>query len=199
MAQHRPGSGGRLPEEVRSLCEGLCRDVAVLQLKWDTYRGLLATRQVTERLSDTAPAFFHVVAESLRNDIVQSICRLSDPSRSLGPESPSLATLVAPCTEIPRVEALFTAFQSACGPVRRYRHRHLGHEDMDDRLRPREDLLPDVGRLLVDEILLLAGGVLKVIHRYYAAEEPDLRPDPVGGVAELVRRLEQVQGHEQGQ
>jgi hypothetical protein len=185
-----------MPEEIRSLCEGLSRDVAVLQLKWDAYRGLFATREVTDVLSDTAPVFFRVVAESLRNDLVQSICRLSDPSRSLGPGYPSLATLVARCTDIPRVEDLFTAFQSACGPVRRYRHQHLGHEDPDDRLRPREGLLPDVGRLLVDEILLLAAGVLKVIHRHYSEDEPQFRPDPVGGVAELVRRLEPVRERE---
>ena len=154
----------------------MCRDVAALQAKWDTYLGLFARPEVAELLSDTAPAFFQVVAESLRNDIVQSICRLGDPSRSLGPDNPSLATLVGRCLDVPRVEDLLTAFQAACGPVRRYRHRHLGHEDPDERIRPREDLLPDVGRARIDEVLLLAGGILKAVHRYYSAGDPDLRP-----------------------
>jgi hypothetical protein len=189
-----------MPEEVRAICAGLCRDVAALQLKWDTYLGLHACPEVAGLFSDTAPAFFHVVTESLRSDIVQSICRLGDPSRSLGPDNPSLATLVARCADVPRVEDLLTAFQAACGPIRRHRHRHLGHEDLDERIRPREDLLPDVGRARIDEILLLAGGILKAIYRYDSAGDPDLRPAPVGGVEELILRLRLAhkQGHERG-
>jgi hypothetical protein len=187
-----------MPEEIGSLCEGLSRDVAALRLKWDTYLGLSGSPEVADVLSDTAPAFFQVVAESLRNDIVRSICRLGDPSRALGPDQDSLATLVARCEDVPRVEDLLTAFQAACGPVRRYRHRHLGHEDPGARIRPSEDLLPDVGRARIDEILLLAGGILKAVHRHYSAGDPDLRPVLSGGVEELVRRLKLVQGYERG-
>jgi hypothetical protein len=192
MAQDRHGRGHSMPEEIRAICTGLCRDVAALRLKWDTYLGLLAGPEVAALLSDTAPAFFQVVAESLRNDIVQSICRLGDPSRALGPDNPSLATLVARCPDVPRVEDLLTAFQAACGPVRRHRHRHLGHEDPGERIGPREDLLPDVCRARIDEILLLAGSILMAVHRYYSAGAPDLRPAPVGGVAELIDRIKMV-------
>src|SRR5262249_27563591 len=115
MGEHHPGRGEPLPEEVLAIHAGLFRDVSALRLKWDTCLGLLATPEVTALLSDTAPAFFQIVAESLRNDIVQSICRLSDPSRSLGPDDASLATLVGRCPDAPRVEDLLTAFQAACG------------------------------------------------------------------------------------
>jgi hypothetical protein len=192
MEQHRPGHDGRMPDEVREIGAVLCRDVAALQLKWDTYLELVGSPEVADLLSDTAPAFFQVVAESLRNDIVQSICRLGDPSRSLGPDHPSLATLVACCNDVPRVEDLLTAFQAACAPVRRYRHRHLGHEDAGARIEPREELLPDIDRAQVDEILLLARGILKAIHRYHSAEEPDLRPAPPGGIEDLISRLRMV-------
>ncbi len=196
MVQRRPGHREPMPEDVSEICAVLCRDVAALQLKWDTYTGLLTGPDVTDLLSDTAPAFFQVVAESLRNDIVQSICRLGDPSRSLGPDHPSLATLVARCTDVPRVEDLLTAFHAACGPVRRYRHRHLGHDDPGARIEPREDLLPDVGRARIDEILLLAGGIVKAVHRQYAARGPELRPAPSGGVEELILRLKRVHRQE---
>ena len=198
MVQHRSGDGDRMPEEIRAIGDALCREVSALRLKWDTYLGLLASPEVAGLLSDTAPAFFQVVAESLRNDIVHSICRLGDPSRSLGPDHPSLATLVARCDGVPRVEDLLTAFHAACGPVRRHRHRALGHEDWGGRIRPREELLPDVGRPLVEEILLFAVGILKVVHRHFSAGEPDLRPDPVGGVAELVGVLKRVRGQDGG-
>jgi hypothetical protein len=197
MSQRRPGEGERVPEEIREICAVLCRDVAALQLKWDTYLGLFGSPEVAALLSDTAPACFRVVAESLRNDIVQSICRLGDPSRSLAPDNPSLATLVARCADdVPHVDDLLMAFQAACGPVRRYRHRHLGHEDPGARIGAREELLPDVGRTRIDEILLLAGGILKAVHRRYSAEEPDLRAAPQGGAEDLISRLRPVQGRE---
>jgi AbiU2 len=196
MTSARTGDGPPIPEEARALCAGLCRGVAALRLKWETYLGLLAGPEVADLLSDTAPAFFQIVVEALRNDIVQSICRLSDPSRSLGSVNPSLATLVGRCHEISRIEDLLTAFQAACGLVRRCRHQHLGHEDPRARLRPQEDLLPDVGRARVDEILSLAGGVLRAVHRYYGTAEPDLGDAPVGGVEELVRRLKTAREHE---
>ena len=195
MVRRRSGSRVPMPEEVRAICAGLCRDVAALGLKWDTYLGLFGSPEVAVLLSDTAPAFFRIVGESLRNDIVQSICRLGDPSRSLGPDNPSLATLTAQCPDVPRIEDLLTAFQAACGPVRRYRHRHLGHDDPGDRIEAGDELLPDVGRERIDEVLLLAGGILKAVHRYYSAGEPDLRSSPAGGVEELIRRLGPVPGH----
>ena len=196
MVQHRPGSADRMPEETRAICSGLCGDVVALQLKWDTYLGLFGSPGVAGLLSETAPAFFQVVGESLRNDIVQSICRLGDPSRSLGLDNASLATLVARCPDVPRVEDLLTAFQAACGPVRRYRHRHLGHENPDETIRPREDLLPDIGRNQVEEILVLAGGLLMAVHRYYSAGDAGLRRSPSGSVEELIFRLRLVQDHE---
>ena len=111
------------------------------------------------------------------------------PSRSLGPENPSLATLAAQCPDVPRIEDLLMAFQAACGPVRRYRHRHLGHDDPGGKIEARDELLPDVDRARIDEVLLLAGGILKAVRRYYSAGEPDLRPAPAGGVEALIRRL----------
>jgi hypothetical protein len=199
MAQGRPDDPDRTPEEIREIIAVLRGDVSALQLEWDTYLGLFTGADVADLLSDTAPAFFHVVAESLRNDIVQSICRLADPARSLGPDNPSLATLVARCTDVPRVEDLLTAFQAACGPVRRHRHRHLGRANPGSRIEPREDLLPDVARARVDEILLLAGGILKAVHRYEPSDEPELRPAPAGGVDELIARLRLSRDRRDGQ
>jgi hypothetical protein len=192
MAQRLPDDGDRVTEETRAICAVLCGDVAALQLKWDTYLGLLASPKVADLLSETAPAFFCVVSESLRFDIVQAICRLGDPSRALSPDNPSLATLVARCPNVPHVEDMLTAFQAACGPVRRYRHRRLGHDEPGVRIKPREVLLPDVDRGRIDEVVLLAGGILKAVHRYYSSGDPDLRPAPSGGVGELIIRLEGV-------
>jgi hypothetical protein len=196
MSQPWTGYVDRMPKEIRVICAGLCRDVAALHLKWDTHLGLFGSPDNAALLSDTAPAFFQIVAESLRNDIVQSICRLGDPSRVLSPDNPSLATLGARCPDVPHIEELLTALQAACGPVRRYRHRHLGHNDPGARIRPVEDLLADVGRSDIDEILLLAGGILTAVHGYFSAGDPDFQSAPFGGVEELILTLRVAQGME---
>ena len=145
MARDALPDSDRLPAEIRDLALRLREDLATLRLKWSSYRELFGSRENTRLLTDTARACFQMVEESLRHDIILSVCRLSDPTRTLGGESPSFATLVAQCGNIPRAEDLLIAFQAACGSVRRYRHRHLGHNDPEALIEPREHLLPDHG------------------------------------------------------
>src|SRR5262249_25349297 len=133
-----------LPAGIRDLGLRLQEDLARLRLKWIYYRELFGSPEAARLLDDTARACLPVVEVSPRHVILLSLCRLSAPSRTLGGDHPSFATLVAHCRDVPRVEDLLTAFQAACGPVRRYRHRDLGHNDPDATLTPREHLLPDV-------------------------------------------------------
>jgi hypothetical protein len=179
----------RLPAEIRDLALRLREDLARLRLKWRYHRELFGSRENTRLLTDTARACFQMVEESVRHDIILSLCRLSDPSRTLGGESPSFATLVAQCGDIPRAEDLLTAFQAACGPVRRYRHRSLGHNDPGAILEPREYVLPDVDPSQIDEILELGGGLLRAVFAHYAAGDPLSEPVPAGSAADLIHCL----------
>jgi hypothetical protein len=187
------GSSEGIPEEIRGICTRLCEDVARLHLKWGFYLELFGSLENTALLSATARAFFRTVEESLRTDMILSICRLSDPSRTLGGDNLSLATLVARCGDVPRAEDLLTAFQAACGPVRRHRHRHLGHNDLDAIIEPRQDLLPDVGLAEIEEILQLAAGILRAVHRHYCAGDLGFPLAPIGGARDLIDRLKGVQ------
>jgi hypothetical protein len=164
-----------------------------LHLKWSYYLELFGSRENAAVLSATAGAFFQTIAESLRTDLVVSICRLSDPSRTLGGDELSLASLVARCGDAPRAEDLLTAFQAACGPVRRYRNRHLGHNELDAIIPPSVDLLPDAGRPEVDEILRLAAGVLRAVSQHVSSGDFTFPPAPTGGARDLIDRLNGAQ------
>jgi hypothetical protein len=189
MSRNAFPDSDRLPAEIRDLALRLREDLARLRLKWSYHRELFGSRENTRLLTDTARACFQVVEESLRYDIILSLCRLSDPSRTLGGESPSFATLVAQCGDIPRAEDLLTAFQAACGPVRRYRHRHLGHNDPEAIIEPQQRVLPDVDPSQLDEILGLAGGLLRAIFAYYSAGDPLFQPVHAGSAADLIHCL----------
>ena len=181
-----------IPAEIRDLGTRLRDDLARLRLKWSYYRELFGTMENARLLTDTARACFQMVEESFRHDIVLSLCRLSDPSRTLGGDNPSFATLVAHCGDIPRAEDLLTAFQAACGPLRRYRHRHLGHNDPEAGITPRERVLPDVDPSQIDEILQLAGGILGAIFGHFAAGDPLAEPVHAGSAADLIHWLNLV-------
>lgn len=72
----------KLPEDIREVFMWLCQDVAALREKWDFYQELFDKGNI-DLLSELARASFQIFEESLRDDLTMSICRLSDPAKSL--------------------------------------------------------------------------------------------------------------------
>jgi hypothetical protein len=176
----------RIPEEIRDDCADLYNDVAMLHLKWRFYLELFPDPEHARLLSNVAGAFFHVVEESLRADVLVTICRLSDPSPSLARVNLSFAILRGKCTDLPKVDNLITAFQAACGNVRRYRNRYVAHNDLESDIPYWEILLPGVGRFHIGEILHLAREILGSIYRHYAGIELTIESDRWDGARELI-------------
>jgi hypothetical protein len=180
------GCSEAIPEEIRVACAQIFQDVAMLHHKWSSYLELFSEPESTSVLSNVAQAFFQAIEESLRNDIVMAICRLSDPSLTLSNENLSFATLVAKCGEIPTLDPLLTAFQSAAGSVRLYRNRRVGHNDLNVRIRPHEDPLPGIDRLQIDEILRFAREIMKAIYGHYGETDHAIQPIHHGGARDLI-------------
>ena len=187
-----------VPDELRDPCRQLYSDVATLHHKWQLYRQLFSGFESTRILSRTAQACFQTIAESLRNDMITSICRLSDPEHTLGGDNLSLASLVAQCTKVPHLDSLLTAFQSAAGAIRRLRNRRIPHNDLSATIMPRESPFPSVDQSQVEEILRLAAAVLKAINRHYSSTELEFPAILCGGAGDLISRLTSArQEHEQ--
>jgi hypothetical protein len=192
MSQVEIGTSDQLPPEIRDAFAQLYQDVATLQLKWCSYLELFSSQENATLLSNVAQPFFHMIDESLRNDMIMTICRLSDPSQTLGGENLSLATLIGRCTlvsRVPNVDSLLTAFQSAAGPVRLLRNRRIPHNDPEARILPHEDPLPGIDRSRIDEILRLASAVLKAIHGHFCKTDLGFSPPAIGTATDLINRL----------
>jgi hypothetical protein len=190
MAQPGSGNSERIPEETRAAFAQLYQDVTMLHHKWHLYLELFSTQQSATLLSNVAQACFQVIAESLRNDMLIAICRLSDPSHWLGSEYLSLATLVARCSKVPNVDALLTAFQSAAGPVRLLRNRRILHNDLHTRIVAHDDPFPGIDRSQIEEILRLASAILKAVRQHVADDARDLPPLPIGLATDLIECLQ---------
>ncbi|HKI20627.1 MAG TPA: hypothetical protein VKA15_22245 [Isosphaeraceae bacterium] len=193
MAKKRPGETEKIPEEIREACADLYDEVAMLHVKWSFYQELFQDRENAQLLSNRARAFFQTVEESLRADMLMSICRLSDPSRSLARGSISFAVLLGKCVDVPKVDNLVTAFQAACGNVRLQRNRSIAHNDLGSVIDLRECLLPGVGRPQIDEILRLAREILRAVYGHYASLDLAFEPAYPGGARELIDWITQAQ------
>ena len=72
----------KLPDNIRNIFMRLCQDVYSLRSKWEFYLELFDSKKNAELISELARASFQIIEESLRNDMIMAICRLSDPSQS---------------------------------------------------------------------------------------------------------------------
>lgn len=146
-------------------------DVVWLQCKWDFYLGLFGSHENTELLSDLAQTSFKIVEESLRSDMTMAICRLGDPSRSTVKgktfENLSLDTLIKGCGEVKNTTSLLKDFRSASKPVRDYRNKGIGHNDLNTSIRATDNPLPGISRSQIDKILELAWQILNVIYQNF--------------------------------
>jgi hypothetical protein len=183
----------KIPEEIRDACADLFEDVATLHCKWDCYLALFQDAENSQLVSNLARSFFHIVEESLRADILISICRLSDPSRSLARVNRSFAILLGTCADFPKVDNLVTAFLAACGAVRLHRNRSIAHNDLRSAIQIKQYLLPGVGRSDIDEILRLAREILRAVYAHYANVDPEFQPACSGGARELIDWIKHVQ------
>ncbi len=87
MAGEQTGNQERIPKEIRDASADLYDDVVMLHLKWRFYLELFCEPGNAQLLSKQSRAFFQIVEESLRADMLMALCRLSDPSPSLARES----------------------------------------------------------------------------------------------------------------
>jgi len=181
------GYDPRLPDDIRDIFMWLCQDVAALYYKWHFYLELYSEEENTALLSYLAQSSFNIIEESLRSDLTMSICRLRDPAYSVGKENLSLSTLAQKCSEIDEVDELLKEFQDACQPIRQYRNKRVGHNDLNTTIKPRDNPLPGIGRRDIDNILALASRILNVIYKNYIDSELVFdHPFFIGGAEALI-------------
>ena len=72
-------------EDLGSLYDALWQEVAGLYGKWSEYVALFGTRESrVDLLNQAAPSFFRIVQDSLWEDVLLHIARLTDPPKSAG-------------------------------------------------------------------------------------------------------------------
>ena len=195
MSDHPFGYCEQVPDLYRDLLMWLSQDVAMLHHKWRTYLGLFGSKERLDLVTETAPAAFHVLEESLRTDIIMMVCRISDPPMNGKKRNMSFGALCTLAGQSPRMSKLFAEFIDAVKPVRIVRNRQLGHTDVNTRLLPHDNLLPVISRERIERIADLAAKMLNEVLARHADQELAFHTVAYGDVDDLVFWLKQGLEH----
>jgi hypothetical protein len=120
-------------DELGTLFYRCWNEGAWLHLKWGEYLILFGTKsERVQLLNRTAPSFFRVVQDSLWEDLLLHLCRLTDPPHSVGKENLTVQRLPALVADVirPTVQETLKRLIDQSEFARDWRRRHIAHRDL---------------------------------------------------------------------
>ena len=191
-----------MPEDVTEVHELLVRKLLVLYLKWNFFKTLYCTSDASVQLLDeAAPSFFRVCAEIMTDDIILSICALTDPAsarvqgmnrynltvrylKTIIPKSDSELTQ--------RVDDTLKNANKCWEAFRLHRNRRVGHYDFETILKKSGPIVPNLEIKETDAALKFIAYVLNNIERYYKGSETTYDGGIIvtGGAKELLEFIQ---------
>jgi hypothetical protein len=149
----------------------LYKEVVWLHAKWQEYRELFGhSPERVDLLNRNAAFFFRIVEDSLWEDVLLHISRLTDPPRSAGKDNLSvqgLAALMPDAGLQVRVDALAKDCVAKAAFAREHRNKRLAHADLLYSLDRKAFPLSGISRLHVEEMLLSFRELLNCIDAQY--------------------------------
>lgn len=149
--------------------------------KWNYYKLLFCTADETiATLHYAAELFFKLYREVLRDDIILSLCRLTDPATAnVKRQVKSNLTIKHLAEMIPNSDGLLRQavasdledIGSKIVNFRQHRNRRIGHYDLDTRKKCPTALLPDLGLNETDNVLAAIATLVNRIHQFYDKDE----------------------------
>lgn len=161
----------KMGEALGSVYYCLWQELVWLFSKWNEYKTLYGTKPSRiELLNNAAPHFFRVVQDSLWEDTILHIARLTDPPKSMGKGNLSVQQfpgLVSDPKLSAELERLLDLAKQASEFCRDWRNRRLAHRDLDLALGDTAVALKSGSREKVDKALAALVDVLDVVSTHY--------------------------------
>ena len=162
-------------ETLQHLHAALGNELIWLNAKWSQFENVFGAPQVDlDILNATAPGFFFQARDAMLDDILLSICRITDPAKNGTYENLSLGQL-AQHREIgslpglaTEVSALVHAARDKAKFARQLRNKRLAHRDLLTALRLEEYPLLKYKRCDVRTALAAIAAVLNRVRRHLA-------------------------------
>jgi hypothetical protein len=199
-----------MPANLREIHDKLRRELVLLYTKWNAFKTLYCTSDESVRMLDSAAAlFFQMCRELLRDDIILTVCRLTDPAKSrVGKVEKSnltieyLVELIPPNEEILQrsLRSMLPTIEVRCEPFRKHRNSRIGHCDVETRRKRAASLLPEISVEHADETLHYIAEVLNAVERHYDNNEHPYRDGVYGSgnaeeLLEFIRRKKDLEDY----
>ena len=158
-------------QELGETFEAVWQEIVWLHSKWAEYAALYGSKESrVVLLNKAAPRFARLIQDTLWEDIVLHIARLTDPPKSAGKHNltiQSLATHIGDSATRARVKELVDRVIEQAEFCRDWRNRHLAHRDLHLALARGAEPLKTGTRHSVQEILQTLGQTLDTISSHY--------------------------------
>lgn len=149
----------------------LWQELAWLYSKWGEYVELFGTKaERIDLMNRAAPRFFRIVQDSLWEDTLLAIARLTDPPKSVGKENLTIQTLpalVADQKVSVEVRRFIDRSVAASDFCRDWRHRRIAHRDLKLAIELGTTPLKHASRLNVKNALEAIANTLNHVSVHY--------------------------------
>jgi hypothetical protein len=158
-------------QELGALYSEIWQQVAWLHVKWEQYVELYGTKESRlTLLNQAAPMFFRVVQDTLWDDVLLHIARLTDSPESMNKANLSIRRFARAVDDGPTkllVETLVEEALTASEFCRDWRNRHIAHRDLRLVLDATAIPLKFASRAKVKEAINALDAVLNAISNHY--------------------------------
>src|SRR5258708_35007906 len=121
-------------EDLGSIYDALWQQIAWVHAKWSEYLVLFGTKESrVDLLNSVAPSFWRLIQDSLWENVLLHIARLTDPPMTGGKQNLTiqrLADLIGDVQTKAKVQELLVQALAASGFARDWRNRHIAHSDL---------------------------------------------------------------------
>lgn len=157
--------------DLGELYSALWQEVAWVHSKWAEYVELFGTKESRiDLLNRAAPRFARLLQDSLWEDVLLHVARLTDPPKSMGKSNLSIQALVPHVTDPDanaEIQKLVAEAVSRADFCRDWRNRHLAHKDLRLALARGAEPLKGGSRQGVWEALRALAETLNAVSRHY--------------------------------
>ena len=167
-----------MPSDLRAVYEALRTEVTWLHARWISYTQLFGkSPKRIDLLNECARSLFYFVHETLANDLLLSLCKLTDPATQGKNENLSLHQLQQKLDSVgePSLAAgcktVLATLDGHAEPLKTLRNKQLAHLDLAVALNKATEPLPPVSRQEINEALALVRQYLNAIEIYYNDNE----------------------------
>jgi hypothetical protein len=148
-----------MANETEKLLQAISEDLGEIHLKWLLFCQLYEDEEIVDLLNESAPTFFGVCQSIFLDDIILSINRLTDPSKTCGKENLTLASILDTFEFTSKdlttdLQESLKVIKDNCSFIKKHRDRRISHSDLKTYFKDHPEPLPVITKEKIENALL---------------------------------------------